>query len=102
MRKEGEAALKELEIQNMHPELVKLLGRLRYRTSYGQNVLLHSKEVSFLTGVMAVELGLDEKEARRAGLLHDIGKAIDYEREGTHPEIGADFARLRTLPQVVR
>ncbi|HET9300356.1 MAG TPA: HDIG domain-containing protein, partial [Candidatus Polarisedimenticolaceae bacterium] len=101
MRKEGEAALKELEIQNMHPELVKLLGRLRYRTSYGQNVLLHSKEVSFLTGVMAVELGLDEKEARRAGLLHDIGKAIDYEREGTHPEIGADFARRFGESEVV-
>ncbi len=101
MRKEGEAALKELEIQNMHPELVKLVGRLRYRTSYGQNVLLHSKEVSFLTGVMAVELGLDEKEARRAGLLHDIGKAIDYEREGTHPEIGADFARRFGESEVV-
>ena len=101
MKKEGEAALKELEIQNMHPELVKLLGRLRYRTSYGQNVLLHSKEVSFLTGVMAVELGLDEKEGRRAGLLHDIGKAIDYEREGTHPEIGADFARRFGESEVV-
>jgi ribonuclease Y len=101
MRKEGEAALKELEIQNMHPELVKLLGRLRYRTSYGQNVLLHSKEVSFLTGVMAAELGLDEREARRAGLLHDIGKAIDYEREGTHPEIGADFARRFGESEVV-
>src|SRR6185369_10262113 len=101
MKKEGEAALKELEIQNMHPELVKLLGRLRYRTSYGQNVLLHSKEVSFLTGVMAVELGLDEKEGRRAGLLHDIGKAIDYEREGTHPEIGADFARRFGETEVV-
>ena len=101
MRKEGEAALKELDIQNVHPELVKLVGRLRYRTSYGQNVLLHSKEVSFLTGVMAAELGLDEKEARRAGLLHDIGKAIDYEREGTHPEIGADFARRFGESEVV-
>jgi ribonuclease Y len=101
MRKEGEAALKELEIQSVHPELVKLLGRLRYRTSYGQNVLLHSKEVAFLTGVMAAELGLDEKEARRAGLLHDIGKAIDYEREGTHPEIGADFARRFGESEVV-
>jgi ribonuclease Y len=93
MKKEGEAALKELAIEDVHPELVKLVGRLRYRSSYGQNVLLHSKEVAFLTGVMAAELGLDEKVARRAGLLHDIGKAIDYEREGTHPEIGADFAR---------
>jgi ribonuclease Y len=93
MRREGEATLKELGIEGVHGELVKLLGRLKYRTSYGQNVLLHSKEVAYLTGMMAAELGLDEKVARRSGLFHDIGKAIDYEREGTHPEIGADFAR---------
>ena len=92
MRRAGEQTLKELGIKGMHSELVKLLGRLKYRTSYGQNVLLHSKEVSVLTGIMAAELRLDEKLARRSGLLHDIGKAIDYEREGTHPEIGAEFA----------
>jgi ribonuclease Y len=101
MRKEGEATLKELAIEGAHAEMVKLLGRLRYRTSYGQNVLLHSKEVAFLTGIMAAELGLDEKVARRAGLFHDIGKAIDYEREGTHPEIGADYARRYGEDEVV-
>jgi len=92
MRRAGEQTLKELGIKGMHSELVKLVGRLKYRSSYGQNVLLHSKEVSILTGIMAAELRLDEKLARRSGLLHDIGKAIDYEREGTHPEIGAEFA----------
>jgi len=92
MKRAGEATLKQLGIKGVHIELVKLLGRLKYRTSYGQNVLMHSKEVAMLTGMMAAELRLDEKLARRAGLLHDIGKAIDYEREGTHPEIGAEFA----------
>jgi ribonuclease Y len=101
MRREGEATLKELAIEGVHAELVKLLGRLKYRTSYGQNVLLHSKEVAYLTGMMAAELGLEEKVARRAGLFHDIGKAIDYEREGTHPEIGADFARRFGESEVV-
>lgn len=92
MKKAGEQTLKEMNIRDVQPEMVKLLGRLLYRTSYGQNVLMHSKEVGYLTGIMAAELGLDEKIARRAGLFHDLGKAIDYEREGTHPEIGAEVA----------
>jgi ribonuclease Y len=93
MRRSGQEALKELAIKGVHPEMVKLLGRLKFRTSYGQNVLIHSKEVAYLTGMLAAELGLDEKLARRAGLFHDIGKAIDYEREGTHPEIGAEVGK---------
>jgi ribonuclease Y len=92
MKQAGEQTLKELGIKGVQPEMVKLLGRLLFRTSYGQNVLLHSKEVGYLTGMMAAELGLDEAVARRAGLFHDIGKAVDYEREGTHPEIGAEVA----------
>ena len=92
MKKAGEQTLKEMGIKDVQPEMVKLLGRLLFRTSYGQNVLMHSKEVAYLTGIMAAELGLDEKIARRAGLFHDIGKAVDYEREGTHPEIGAEVA----------
>jgi ribonuclease Y len=92
MKKAGEQTLKEMSVKNVQPEMVKLLGRLLYRTSYGQNVLMHSKEVGYLTGIMAAELGLNEQIARRAGLFHDIGKAIDYEREGTHPEIGAEVA----------
>jgi ribonuclease Y len=88
--KAGQEVLKELQIKGVHPEIIKLLGRLKFRTSYGQNVLQHVKEVAYLTGMLAVELRLDEKMARRAGLFHDIGKAIDYEREGTHPEIGAE------------
>jgi ribonuclease Y len=101
MRRAGQETLKELGIRGVHAEMVKLLGRLRFRTSYGQNVLLHSKEVAYLTGMLAAELRLDEKLARRAGLLHDIGKAIDYEREGTHPEIGAEVAQKFGEPEVV-
>lgn len=101
MKRAGEQTLKELGIRDVHPEMVLLLGRLLYRTSYGQNVLMHSKEVAVLTGMMAAELRLDEKTARRAGLFHDIGKAIDYEREGTHPEIGADVARKCGEPEIV-
>ena len=92
MKQAGEQTLKEMGIKGVQPEMVKLLGRLLFRTSYGQNVLLHSKEVGYLTGMMAAELGLNEAVARRAGLFHDIGKAVDYEREGTHPEIGAEVA----------
>jgi ribonuclease Y len=101
MRRAGLETLKELDLRGVHPELALLLGRLKYRTSYGQNVLQHSKEVAFLTGMLAAELRLDEHLARRAGLLHDIGKAIDYEREGTHPEIGAEVATRLGEPEVV-
>ncbi len=98
----AQEALRELEITDMNPELVRILGRLRFRTSYGQNVLMHSIEVAKLTSIMAAELGLDGTLAKRAGLLHDIGKAIDFEREGTHPEIGMEVAtRFQEHPVVI-
>ncbi|MGB8951838.1 MAG: ribonuclease Y [Candidatus Aminicenantales bacterium] len=93
IKQEGETVILELRVQNIHSELVKLLGKLRYRTSYGQNVLQHSKEVAFLSALMAKELGLDTQIALRAGLLHDIGKAVDKEIEGTHTELSVELTR---------
>ena len=101
IKEEGEAATLEVGVHGIHPELVRLLGKMRFRTSYGQNALKHSIEVAQLSGLLAGELGLDIRIAKRAGLLHDIGKSVDHEMEGSHVQLGAELCRKYHESQIV-
>jgi ribonuclease Y len=102
IKEEGENAANDAGVYNLHPEIIKILGKLKYRTSYGQNALKHSLETSYIAGLLAAEIGADEKIARRGGLLHDIGKALDHEIEGTHTSIGVDLAKkYKESPAVI-
>jgi ribonuclease Y len=93
LMEDGKSVVFEAGCHNLHPELIKLLGKLKYRTSFGQNALQHSREVALIMGTLATELGLDPRLAKRAGLLHDIGKAVDHQVEGTHAQLGADLLK---------